>query len=304
MILKLVSLVLFWRRNNIPSIVFKSAFWGVLAWLAVGIFSSFETAVVAGLAASLLASCKYALKYLKRRKAMLNRVGGDKEKYQQLKQATNKGGLGGALLGEMLNAEIEIEDDEDYEEVEVSDEQRASNKASTEKLCADLTRALLAGKYATVAQCQEANQSIEESYGSGDEVPDTNELIQEFLPQCHLAFDTEDYCNENDHASLMDMFAESTLGKWDPGETSSSFDEESEKWLLNFYEDGARKTWRFTQHADHLNAKFVDQLINYTQGRSGNIIHCTDNEDDYVELTSLPAEIHAQFYPDTVQQAA
>ncbi len=304
MILKLLSIVLFWRRNNLPSILFKSLFWGVLAWFAVGIFTSFQTAVIGGAAASLLAACKYSMKYLSRRKRMLAKVDGDKEKYKALKNATNKGGLGGALLGEMLNSELEMDDDDEYIEEELTDEERAANKAATENACQELTSALMAGKHASEAQCKEATESIMEDYGDGEGRPEAIELLHSYLPDSVLSFDTEDYCNDDDHASLVEMFAESTNGKWKIEDAASSFDEESQKWLVTFTENGEKKTWRFTQHADHLNGKFVEQLRQYTQSRSGYIVEYRDGEDEYVEMTSLPADIHALLFAESTELAA
>ena len=129
MLLKLIGVVLFWRRNNAPSIVFKSLTWGALAWLAVGIFTSFNTAVIGGIAAAGLAAVKYTLKNLKRRKKLLEKVGGDKEKLKQLQAATNKKGFAGALINEMLHAEIDDDDDEDY--TPISDEEKRNSSGQT-----------------------------------------------------------------------------------------------------------------------------------------------------------------------------
>ena len=306
MILKLFNLFLFWRRNNLPSIIFKSLVWGGLAWLFVGIFTSFKTAVIGGLAASLLAGCKYSLKYFKRRKQLLAKVGGDKEKLKRLEKVTNKGGLGGALFSEMLNEELGMEDDDDddsYDE-EISEEQRAANIAATEKLCTELSDALVKGNHVSLQQCEEATTEITEGYESGEDMPTPIDLLHAFLPQSVLTFMVEDYCNDDDHAALVDMFAESTLGKWDVGNTSSRYDEDADKWLIDLYDNGEKKTWRFSQSADHLNQKFLDQLIQHTQSRSGHIIECLDAEDEFVEMTSLPADIHNLLFADSQQKAA
>ena len=42
----------FWRRNDPLSIAFKATFWGVLAWVAVGIFTSAANALIGGVAAA------------------------------------------------------------------------------------------------------------------------------------------------------------------------------------------------------------------------------------------------------------
>ena len=304
MIVKLVHLFIFWRRNNLPSIVFKSLFWGVLAWLAVGIFSSFQTALIGGLAASILAACKYSIKYFKRRKQLLKKVGGDKEKLRKLQLVSNKGGLGGALMNEMLNAELDMDhDDFIEEEQELTEEQRAQNKAATAKQCKELSKAIIEGNYASEEHCQTAFDQIMEDFEDGRDIASTDDLLNAYLPQCLISFCNEDYCNDNDHASLLDMFAESTLGKWDPGETTSSYDEESGKWLLHFYEGGDKKTWRFKQSSDYLNEKFVNQLVQHTRNRSGHIIEFMDDS-DFVELISLPPSIHNLLYDQTQSQAA
>ena len=304
MLMKLLNVALFWRRNNLPSIVFKSATWFALAWLFVGIFTSFQTAVIAGVAAGGLAAVKYTLQNLKRRKRLLAKVGGDKAKLKQLQAATNQKGLGGALMGELLNAELD-DDDDDYEEPEpLTTEQKEQAMAALTLRCKQLTTALVAGEHATAKHCTEATSTIIEAYAEERDAPEVVDLLREFLPHAVIDFCTEDCCNDDDHAEIVTQFSESTNGKWDAGETSSTYDEESGKWLVHFFDKGQRKTWRFKQHADHLNSKFIDQLIQYTQSQSGHVIHVVEAIDDSVELTCLPSDIHNLMFSDEENLAA
>jgi len=303
MIMRLLKVVLFWRRNNIPSIIFKSSVWATLAWLVVGIFSSFQTALIGGAAAFLLAGFRYTVKYFKRKKMLLKKIGGDKEKLKKLQAATNAKGFGGALMNEMLMSELDIDDDDDEESDPLTEEQLAENKAKTTAQCEALTALLVKSEYATEAHCKAATGEIMEYYGSGEYLPEPHELLEEFLPQCVLCISGEDYCDDGDHASIMDELAESTLGKWNPGKAESIYDEETDKWLLHFHEGDAKKTWRFKQNSDYLNGKFLDQLIQYTQAKSGNVIHVYDNDEE-IQLTSLPPEIHEHFYGEQQQDLA
>ena len=302
MLLKLIGVVLFWRRNNAPSIVFKSLTWGALAWLAVGIFTSFNTAVIGGIAAAGLAAVKYTLKNLKRRKKLLEKVGGDKEKLKQLQAATNKKGFAGALINEMLHAEIDDDDDEDY--TPISDEEKEILQAKLKTRCDELSAALVAGKHFSKEHCDEVTREALEDYSDYDYEPSSADILRIFMPDNVLGFYTEDFCNEDDHAYLVSMFADSTGGKWDAGETSSTYDEENEKWLVNFYDNGEKKTWRFTQRGDELNAKFLDQLIHYTERKSGNVLEVLEDCDEQVEISSLPADIHQLMFERSEQKAA
>ncbi len=85
MLSKLINLFFLWRRNNLPSIVFKSFFWGGIAWFGVGIFTDLKTALIGGGAAALLAAVRYTMQNRKEHALLLAKVGGDKEKLEQVR---------------------------------------------------------------------------------------------------------------------------------------------------------------------------------------------------------------------------
>ena len=70
MLLKLSGLCLFWRKNNLPSIVFKCAFWAGIAWLLVVMFSDFRTALIGVIAAGAVAAMLYGFQAHKKKAKM------------------------------------------------------------------------------------------------------------------------------------------------------------------------------------------------------------------------------------------
>lgn len=299
MIARAIQVVFFWRRNNLPSIVFKSVVWGSIAWLAVGMFTNLRLALIAGAVISLMCAIKYGMQKRKEAAKLLAMVDGDQEKYKALRAKLDMPGMGGALMREMLNAELS-DDDDDYEEQEheaLSDELRQQNIENTKLQISRLKTLCLDEKLASIDQCDEAERELMESYGDGEETLELEQLIEAFLPENSLGFCAEDYINEGDHASLVESFAEATNGRWVIEDCTSHFDESSERWVVSFSENGKSKSWKFAQQGDWLNNKFLDQLIKYTEIKSGYSISVLDSE-DFVSLVCLPPSIHAAFIND------
>lgn len=295
MLLKVMNIVLFWRRNNVPSIIFKSLFWGALAWLLVGIFTSFTTALIGGAAAAGLAAAKYAMRARKDEKALLKSVGGDKEQLKKLKGTMKAKGFAGGLMTEMIRSEVGDGDDDDYEAPELDEATLAANKATTSAKIEKMTELCVAGKYLSKEAAAEAAEELLEEYSDGNSVPGEGEYICAFLPDNMLSFDPEDYVDDDDHADLVQEFASATNGKWTIENPTSKHDAESDKWVVSFSENGKQKTWRFAQSRDALSEKFLMQVIAYAESRSG-YVSIVDTEDEFAQVTLLPPEIHEELY--------
>ncbi|MFK7855279.1 MAG: hypothetical protein AB8B79_14245 [Granulosicoccus sp.] len=306
MIAKALQVFFFWRRNNLPSIVFKSAVWSLIAWLAVGMFTNLKLALIAGACIGVMSAIKYGLQKRKETAKLLAMVGGDPEKYRALRAKLDMPGMGGTLMREMLNAELsDDEDDYDDEELEeLSDEQRQQNIENTKLQISRLKSICLDEKLASLDHCDEAELELMESYGDGEETVEMEQLIEAFLPDNSLGFCAEDYINEGDHASLVESFSDATNGRWVIEDCTSHFDESAQRWVVSFTENGKSKSWKFAQQGDWLNEKFLDQLIKYTEVKSGYSITVLDSE-DFVSLVCLPPSIHAALIDDDqLDQAA
>jgi len=131
MLLKALNIFLLWRRNDLKGIAFKCAVFGFLAWLLVGMFSDLRTALIGGAAAAIVASIRYGIKGQKQNRQLLKKVGGDKEKLKALKAKTKGKGIAGGLMNELIMSEAMDDDDEDYEEIELTPEQIQSNLEKT-----------------------------------------------------------------------------------------------------------------------------------------------------------------------------
>ena len=303
MIGKALQLFFFWRRNNLPSILFKSFVWSVIAWLAVGMFTNVRLALVAGAAIALMSAIKYALQRRQETQRLLAMVDGDKQKYKALRAKLDAPGMGGTLMRELLNAEMHDCDECDDDEQDISDEQRQININDAQRRISAIRSVCTAEGLLSEAQCDDAQTELMECYGDGEETLELDTLIEAFLPDNVLGICMEDYINEDDHASLVDMFAEATNGRWVIEDSSSRYDESAERWVVSFTEAGKSKSWRFSQRGDWLSSQFLDQLINYTQARSGYQITILDSE-DYVSMVCLPPAVHAAVVEGALDQAA
>jgi hypothetical protein len=105
-----------------------------------------------------------------------------------------------------------------------------------------------------------------------------------------VGFSFEDYCNDEDHASLVDEVAQATQGAWQPENVTSSFDEDSDRWVVTFAEGGTPVTWRFSQSGDNLSTTLIDKLNAHAQERSGHTLVEIDTE-DYFEGVMLPTDL-------------
>lgn len=300
-----IKLFFFWRRNNFQSIVFKSVFWGGVAWLATGIFTNLMSALVAGGVIAAMSAVKYTLQNRKEYARLVGLVDGDMDKLAALQKKLSEKGFAGGLMTEMLRAELhDDDDDEDEDDVcEISEAERQENLQSTTAAIENLTELCLTGGYATAETCATAKNTLLEEYGDGEESLELEVLLEEFLPDNVLSFSTEDYVDEDDHASLVGMFSEATNGKWTVKDCHSHYDEEASRWAVSFSEQGKVKSWRFQQKNDWLSEKFLQQLINYTQARSGYIVTVLDSE-EFVSAVCLPPELHTALIGKEAQQAA
>ncbi|NND92159.1 MAG: hypothetical protein HKN42_14965 [Granulosicoccus sp.] len=294
-ILKAINLFLFWRRNDAKSIIFKSLFWGAFAWLAVGIFTNVTSALIAGGIIAAMAAVKYALINRRENAKLLAKLGGDPEKLAAFKMQMKGKGMAGALMTEMLRAELDDDFDDDDEVSEIDDETRAANQQALTEIIDQMTELCITGGYADQQACEEAANTLRKDYEDGDEQPTSETVIEVFLENNHIGFDPEDFINEGDHADLVETFSAATNGKWLIENCRSTHDDVSDKWVVQFTEKGQEKTWRFAQSRDLLNDKFLQQLIAYTESRSGHIVTILDT-DEYVSAVCLPREIHNHFF--------
>ena len=296
-----IKLFFFWRRNNFQSIVFKSAFWGGVAWLATGIFTNLMSALIAGGVIAAMSVVKYTLQNRKEYARLVDLVDGDMDKLAALQKQLSDKGVAGGLMTEMLRAELH--DDEEDDVCEISEAERTENLESTKAAIENLAELCLTGGYAPAENCATAKATLLEEYGDGEESLELEVLLEEFLPDNVLSFSTEDYVDEDDHASLVEMFAEATNGKWAVKDCHSHYDEEASRWAVSFSEQGKVKSWRFQQQNDCLSEKFLQQLINYTQARSGYIVTVLDSE-EFVSAVCLPPELHTALIDQEAQKAA
>lgn len=286
-----------------PSIFFKSAVWGGIAWLAVGMFTNVKLALIAGGVIALMSATKYGLQSRKQTAKLLAMVDGDQEKYKALKAKLDVPGMGGTLMREMLSAELDDNDFDDEEVHEISDQERQQNIDDTQQKIATFRSICLNENLASETHCEEAQQELMESYGDGEEALEVEQLVEAFLPDNSIGICTEDYINDDDHASLVETFSKATNGRWVIENCTSSYDETAERWVVSFDEGGKSKAWKFAQHGDWLNSKFLDQVIKYTESKSGYSITILESE-DFVNLVCLPPSIHAAFMDDQMDQVA
>jgi len=102
-ILKAIHLYLFWRRNHLPSIVFKCLVWAALAWLVVSAFSTATNALICAAAAVIAATIHYTRQARNERKQLLAKLGDDPEKLAQMESMLNgKGDVSNAMFGRRL----------------------------------------------------------------------------------------------------------------------------------------------------------------------------------------------------------
>lgn len=291
MLIKLLNIVLFWRRNHLPSIVFKTLTWAFLAWLAVGIFTSFRTALIAGCAAGIVAALRYTLRNRKEHARLLVAADGDPQKLAGIKKMMNEKGIAGSFMTELIRDGLHDDDPED-EPVEIDEETRAANIAQLKEKTSRLSELCVQGGYLSAEDSKEAAEALLEEYADGEYACSTESYIEAFLPDNIVSFIDEDFCNDDDHAGLVEEFAQATNGNWKIDQCHSHHDEDSDKWLVSFTENGSQKTWRFSQAGDRLNLKFVEQLVAYVQRQSGYTITQLDQE-DFPLYACLPQNIHA-----------
>lgn len=308
MISKALHLVFFWRRNHLPSITFKSAFWGFVTWLAVGMFTNVRLALIAAAVIAIMSAVKYGLRKRQQTQKLMAMCEGDPQKFAALQEKLNTPGMGGALIREMLNAEISDDDEDDLEhedEVDtLSDEERQSNINANAHLVRKMATLTREASLISDVHCDEVEQELLEEHDTGEERIDLEELVSAFLPDNAISISQEDYINEDDHAALVEEFSAATNNRWQIEGCSSSFDAETEKWVVSFKENNKEKTWRFTQDSDWLNDNFLTQLINYTQQKSGYTVSVLNTE-DFVSLVCLPQGMfHALNDNDKLQHAA
>lgn len=305
MISKALQLVFFWRRNHLPSIAFKCAFWGLIAWLAVGMFTNVRLALIAAAVIAGMCAIKYGLKNRKQHQKLLQMCDGDPVKLAALKTKLNTPGMAGTLMREMLNAEIDDDDDEwDDEDAEpLSEQELQANIKASEMLIKKMSVLVTENALATPEHCKEAESELLSAYSSGEARIDIDELVSEFLPDNAMNICLEDFINEDDHASLVEEFAAATNGRWEIENCTSSYDEDAERWVVTFSESGSNKTWRFAQQGDWLSEKFLQQVISYTESKSGYTITVLDTE-DFVSLVCLPAGMVDALNGSAIVQAA
>jgi hypothetical protein len=289
MIKNLFKLFILWRRNDWSSITFKVIFWGCLSFFLTGMFAGTQIGLIGGGVLASAALIKYTIQYFKEQAMLLKAVDGDKAKLNALKAKLGKG-AGFAMVMEMLREESSY-DDEDESDVEMID---AATIEKNQQLSLDrLNSLVLALESEMTDALQEGSELIAElkqHITESEHSLDTTELLSIMFSSHEISFCCEDFCNDDDHAYVLEQFAESTQGIWEPTEVSSSYDEETEKWVVKFTENGKRKAWRFHQSRDWISEKFLNQLIKYTELQSGHKIVMLDEQDAFSALC-LPAGV-------------
>jgi hypothetical protein len=288
MIKNLFKLFILWRRNDWTSITFKVLFWGFMSFFLTGMFAGTQIGLIGGGVVALAALIKYTVQYSKEQAMLLKAVDGDKAKLKALKAKLGKG-AGFAMVMEMLREESDY--DEDDSEVDSLDSEAIEHnqQQSLERLDS-LVLALESEMAEALQEDSPLITEIKQHINDSEHVLDTTELLAIMFSSHEISFCCEDFCNDDDHAYVLEQFAESTQGKWEPTDVSSSYDEDSEKWVVKFTENGKRKAWRFHQSRDWISEKFLNQLIKYTELQSGHKIVMLDDEDAFSALC-LPAGV-------------
>ena len=299
MIKSLFNLFFLWRSNNPKSIAFKTFFWAALAWFFVGIFTDTKTALIAGGSAAIVAFMRYFMQYRREHARMLELAGGNKEGLKALKKKVG-GGMAGGLVMEMLRADMEAED---FEEDELSDEEKEKNRGISKSRIDAISSALIASPHINFDENSEYIEEVLEEFSCGDDVAEPLAILTSLLPESELSFDLEDFSDEGDHASLLELFSEATNKNWSPANCTSSFDEENKKWVVTFSENGKTKVWRFNQRGDYLSEKFLCQLINKTEESSEHKIIPIDT-DEFYSAICLPKELHKQLVEEDLLESA
>lgn len=212
------------------------------------------------------------------------------------------------LESELVNAELNIDNDEDVDEnediVELSNEEKAAVLIDLRERCVKLSDALVATEQLSKEDADELTANILESNTNCEDIPDNFALVEEFLPKNALNISVEHFCDEDDHAMLVELFVDSTNGKWVANNFTSTYEDDYDRWFVNFEESGDTKSWRFSQYADQLNLSFLDQLVQYTQHKSGQVVSIVDSFDDSVQIVSLPAQAYNVLFESPEQQIA
>lgn len=289
-----IKLFFFWRRNHAPSIVFKMCVFAALAWLVFSAFAEPATAGIAAGAGAVLALLKYGLQARRENAKLLEYVGGDREKLAALKAKFGKDAAAGGLMMEMLRAEME---DEEYaDEEELTEEQMQENRESAEALLSELL-AVIDDAGVEIPDREERLADVREGFEDGYDVPSRHTMVGTLMTHCSFNFGFDDFCNDDDHAGLVEELAEATQGAWKPEEVNSSFDEENDRWVVSFQDQGQSVSWRFTQSGDHLSENFIKQLFDHCQKQTGMKIVTVDSE-DWFEGLVLPADLAGRLLSD------
>jgi hypothetical protein len=288
MIKNLFKLFILWRRNDWTSITFKVFFWGFMSFFLTGMFAGTQIGLIGGGVVALAALVKYTLQYIKEQAMLLKAVDGDKAKLKALKTKLGKG-AGFAMVMEMLREESGHED-EDFEEEALDAATIELNQQQSFERLDSLVVALESEMAEALQEGSELLTEVKQHITDSEHPLDTTELLSIMFSNHEISFCCEDFCNDDDHAYVLEQFAESTQGKWEPTDVSSSYDEDAEKWVVKFTENGKRKAWRFHQSRDWISEKFLNQLIKYTELQSGHKIVMLDEEDAFSALC-LPAGV-------------
>ena len=282
--------------------MFKSLVFGGLGFLAAGIFTSPRNALIAGAVAAAMAMMKYVLRARREDAKLLEALGGDKQKLKALKQKFKQSGAAGGLIMEMLRGSMDADEaDEDVDPLSAEElvEIRAESQANLERVLAAIDahpEISLEGKTERVAE-------LEEQLASAEYVFEARHILAELLEERTVSFGCEDYIDEDDHASLVELFAEATLGAWTPADCKSSFDDSGEKCTVSFKDNGGDQTWRFNQNSDYLSENFLRQLKNYAEERSGLkvvVLECSE----HFEAILLPHDFCQQLAGNGLLEAA
>ncbi|MCG8591730.1 MAG: hypothetical protein MJE66_20725 [Proteobacteria bacterium] len=277
----LLKIFFLWRRNDAGSIVFKTLVFGVVAWFTVGMFTNIRTAVIAGAATAALALVKYTVQHRRERAALLEMLGGNEQALKAMMEKLGKD-AGGALLMEMVRAEME---DGDYEDEEpVSEEQRGENRRESQERLNQVLAVLRATPGVTIEDEEDKIAEVIEYFSDGEYVMDQQTMVGMLLSAHSVYFMFEDYCNDDDHAGLVEHFAAASGGAWRPSGCTSSFDEERDQWVVKFSDGGQPVEWRFSQSGDCLSENFVHQLTKHLENRTDRKIVPLDNEDCFEGL--------------------
>jgi len=298
-----IQLILFWRQNHFPSIACKSVFWATLAWTAISLMTDNQLALVGSLIIGGMSAVKYGLSRHVQTEKLRELCNGDVEKLSWLQEKLNSSGLAGMFMREMLITDVDSTQNDTMDLAAPLENELQANINASNKLIEKMARLTRAAGLGSYEHCIEIEADLLSAYSSGEYRIGVDELVSEFLPDNVMCICTGDYNDEGDHASLIEEFSGATNGIWTVTDCSSGYDQKTHVWTVRFTENGECKQWQIAQKSNELSKAFLQQVIRYTENRSGYTVTILDDT-SLLSLVCLPDGMYDELVGTAVEMAA